>query len=56
MRDGIDDYQLLRMVEAMDSAKAKGFANNLVLNFDSYDNSVTHFRKVRKEMLDFLAR
>jgi hypothetical protein len=56
MRDGIDDYQLLKMVEVKDSTKARDFANNIVLGFDHYDNSVTYFRKVRKQMLDFLSK
>ena len=56
MRDGIDDYQLLKMVEKKDPAKAKAFANNLILNFDHYDNSVTYFRKNRKQMLDYLSQ
>lgn len=56
MRDGIDDYQLLKMIEEKDAAKARGFVNNLILNFDSYDNSVSYFRKTRKEMLDFLSK
>lgn len=56
MRDGIDDYQLLKLVEAKDSTKAREYTNNLILNFDQYDNSVTHFRKIRKSMLDFLSK
>ena len=56
MRDGIDDYQLLKMVEEKDSTKAREFANNLVLDFDQYDNSVTHFRKIRKQILEFLSK
>lgn len=55
MRDGIDDYQLLKMVEKKDSVKARGFSNELILDFNQYDNSVTHFRKIRKQMLDFLS-
>ncbi len=56
MRDGIDDYQLLKMVEEKDSTKARGFANSLIIGFDQYDNSVTHFRKIRKQMLEFLSQ
>ena len=55
MRDGIDDYQLLKMVQARDSVKAKNFANELIMNFDNYDNSVSYFRKIRKQMLEFLS-
>jgi hypothetical protein len=56
MRDGIDDYQLLKMVEAKDSLKAREIVNNQVLGFDQYDNSVTYFRKIRKQMLDYLSQ
>jgi hypothetical protein len=56
MRDGIDDYQLLKIVKEKDSAKARGFVNDLILGFDQYDNSVTHFRKIRKQMLEFLSQ
>ena len=54
--DGIDDYQLLKMVKEKDSTKAREFANNLVIDFDQYDNSVTHFRKIRKQILEFLSK
>ncbi|MDD4728649.1 MAG: DUF4091 domain-containing protein [Dysgonamonadaceae bacterium] len=56
MRDGIDDYQLLKMVQAKDPVKARSFANSLIYSFDNYDNSVTYFRKVRKQMLEFLSQ
>ncbi len=55
MRDGIDDYQLLKMVEKKDAGKAKGFANSIILNFNEYDGSVRQFRNIRKQMLDFLS-
>lgn len=56
MRDGIDDYQLLKMVEKKDSKKAKSFADSIILNFNEYDGSVAFFRTIRKQMLDFLAQ
>lgn len=56
MRDGIDDYQLLKMVEAKDPARANRIVSSIILEMNSYDNSVTYFREVRKQMLDFLAQ
>ncbi|WP_106830818.1 DUF4091 domain-containing protein [Parabacteroides pacaensis] len=55
MRDGIDDYTLLKMIEKRNPQKAKEYANSLILNFNEYDNSVTFFRKVRKNMLELLS-
>ena len=55
MRDGIDDYQLLKMVEKKNPEKSKEFVDSLILNFDDYDNSVTYFRKIRKQILEFLS-
>ena len=56
MRDGIDDYQLLKMVEAKDPVRANRIVSSIILEMNSYDNSVTYFREVRKQMLDFLAQ
>lgn len=56
MRDGIDDYQLLKMVEKKDSKKAKSFVDSIIVNFNEYDGSVAFFRGIRKQMLDFLSQ
>lgn len=55
MRDGIYDYELLKMVEKKNSEKAKSFVNSIILNFDNYDGSISYFRKIRKQMLQFLS-
>lgn len=54
MRDGIDDYQLLKMLEEKDPQKSKKLANDIILNFNSYDGSIPYFRNVRKQLLDSL--
>ncbi|MCG8306796.1 MAG: DUF4091 domain-containing protein [Cytophagales bacterium] len=51
MRDGIFDYELLRMLEVKNEEKAKEMAHKIVFGFDHYDLSVINFRKVRKEIL-----
>ncbi len=55
MRDGIDDYQLLKRIEAKDPIQAKSMEDQLIKDFDRYDNSIVRFRDVRKQMLDFLS-
>ena len=41
MRDGIRDYDLLKMVEARDSIRAQAFVNAIIFDFDRYDTSVS---------------
>lgn len=55
MRDGINDYDLLRMVEAESPAKAKEFCNRLVQDNANYNTDVKAFRQLRKDMLEYLA-
>lgn len=55
MRDGIDDYQLLKMIEVIDKEKAMEFSRSMIWALDSYDNSVTQLRHKRKEMLELLS-
>jgi|MGYP000039174248 hypothetical protein len=54
MRDGIRDYDLLKMVEARDSIRAQAFVNAIIFDFNRYDTSVSRFRQIRREILDFL--
>jgi hypothetical protein len=55
MRDGIDDYRLLKMLEEKKPDKAKSLANSIIQNFDQYDGSIRHFRIVRKQLLEALS-
>ncbi len=54
MRDGIKDYELLRQIHAADPAAATKFADRVVQNFYTYNTSVSDFRKLRIEMLEYL--
>ncbi|WP_339071028.1 glycoside hydrolase domain-containing protein [Chitinophaga sp. 212800008-4] len=56
MRDGIYDYELLKMLEQKDAAKAKALVNELIMNFNDYDSSIRYFREVRKRLLEALSR
>lgn len=55
MREGIRDYDLLRMVEAKDPERARAFVNSIILGPDSYEMDTRKFYEVRKEMLSFLS-
>jgi hypothetical protein len=54
MRDGIDDYQLFKMIEKRDPQKAKDFVNALIKDFEYYESSIPRFREVYKQMLEYL--
>lgn len=58
MRDGIRDFDLLRMIEKRSKADADAFCARLVLDSEapSYDMDVHHFRALRKDMLEYLAK
>lgn len=56
MRDGIFDYELLRMLEKTDPEKAKSFANEIVPDFDRYDEDIVYFRNTRKQILELLSQ
>jgi len=55
LRDGIRDYDLLRMVEARDAAKAQEFLGTVVRDADDMITDRAIFRAVRKEMLEYLS-
>lgn len=55
MRDGIYDYELLKMLEKKDAAKSAQFAGEIIRNFNDYDGSISYFREIRKKMLEMLS-
>lgn len=55
MRDGIRDYDLLKMVEAVDPDKAMDWCKSVILAGDKYNMDLRHFRQVRREILEFLS-
>lgn len=55
MRDGIRDYDLLKMVEARNPQMARFFCDQIVLGPDSYNLDPDHFNQIRREMLEFLS-
>ncbi len=56
MRDGIRDYDLLKMVEARSKADADAFCRRFVIDNATYDTDITHFRQLRRDMLEYLSR
>jgi len=55
MRDGIADYDLLKMLEEKHPAEAKELARTVVYRLDHYDNNVAQFRKKRERILKMLS-
>ena len=55
MRDGIADYELLKLMEKKLPAEAREMARTLVYQFDLYDNNITAFRQKRIALLKSLS-
>jgi len=55
MRDGIADYELLKLLEQKSPDKAKELASAVIKNFDSYNSNVRAFRLTRVKLLEWLS-
>ena len=56
MRDGLRDYDLLKMVAQISESDAKDFCKRIVWNSDKYETDIDRFRNVRKDILEYLSR
>ncbi len=56
MRDGIVDYELLKMYQKKFPEKAKEMVDRVVFNFELYDTNIDFFRAKRRQMLQELSR
>lgn len=56
MRDGINDYALLKMAESKNKAAADAIVDRLILGPNTYEQDVAKFREARNELLDILAK
>jgi len=56
MRDGLYDYELLKMYEEKDSAAAEKICSERIEDFYHYDLSVPAFRQIRKTLLENLSK
>jgi hypothetical protein len=54
MRDGVEDYELLRLLAQQDPQKAAQLAQRAVSTFTTYVRDVTTFRAIRLELLEAL--
>ena len=55
MRDGIADFELLKLLEQKSPDKAKELAGAVIKNFDSYDSNIRRFRQTRLNLLKWLS-
>ncbi len=55
MRDGIVDYELLKMLEKKSPEKAKFVSGIIIYGFDKYDNNIEEFRKNRRRIMEALS-
>lgn len=55
MRDGIRDFELLKMAEAKDPSKAAAICDAVVSGPDSYVSDIAAFRSIRRSLLEFLS-
>jgi len=55
MRDGIVDYELLKMLDQKVPEVAKEMCRQVVYNFDKYDVDIKSFRDKRKRILELLS-
>ena len=56
MRDGINDYALLKMAESKNKAAADAIVDRLILGPNTYEQDVAKFREARNELLDILSK
>lgn len=56
MRDGIADYELLKMLEEKAPEAAKELADRLIMDFDKYNIDIKIFRQTRRELLELLEK
>jgi len=56
MRNGIEDYELLKMLEVHNPAAAQQLARDVVSDFKTYDINVVTFRETRRRLLELLSK
>ncbi|MCF0175237.1 MAG: DUF4091 domain-containing protein [Bacteroidales bacterium] len=55
-REGINDYALLKMAERRDPAKADSWVAQVNPDFKTFNLSAKDFRRIRREMLEYLSK
>ena len=56
MRDGIEDYELLRLLAATSPRKAQALAERMVPKMSRPEKDVARFRRARRELLAALSQ
>jgi hypothetical protein len=56
MREGIEDYELLRLLKAKNPAEANRLAEAAIVSFTEYVRDPVAFRKLQRELLEALAK
>lgn len=55
MRDGINDYALLKMAERRNRAKTEEIVGRMIQGPNTYELDITKFREARQELLELLS-
>ncbi len=55
MRDGIHDYELLKLAASISETDAKAIADKIIYDYSSYNTDVNSFRRTRQELLQLLS-
>ena len=55
MRNGIEDYELLKMLEIWNPKAAQELVRDVVYDFKTYDINVATFRETRRRLLELLS-
>jgi chemotaxis methyl-accepting protein methylase len=56
MREGIEDYELLRTLEKRDPAAAQKIAGEMIRSFTDYVRDPAQFRQIKRQLLEALSR
>lgn len=54
-RDGIADYELLKLLEQKDAAKAEQLVKSVIFSYDNYNTDIVTFRARRIQLLEWLS-
>ncbi|MEN6453180.1 MAG: DUF4091 domain-containing protein [Prolixibacteraceae bacterium] len=56
MRDGMEDYALLKMLEKKNAQLANQICKTVVLDWNKYSTDACHFRQIRHQILEELSK
>ncbi len=56
MREGIEDYELLRLLDRADPAEAAGLSQAAIGSFTEYPRTPAEFRRIERRLLEALSR